>query len=220
MINKMKVYAFEATDWAEAERRGLTKRKAIAAIEEGLKATAKLLPTLSKHLNIAVRPYFMGIIPEYGTGARTHDSEFIEIWFDKSLSHGVEKTLRFLYLTVFHEGNHAARWNSIEVDNRLVEAAVFEGLATVFEREYAGYRPLYGKYEDDATMQKWFDEIKAAGEDWSKYDKLFYDNPDGRRWVGYKTGTWIIDKALKSGKSVIELTTLPADEIIALANIG
>jgi len=49
---------------------------------------------------------------------------------------------------------------------------------------------------------------------------LFFDNPDGRRWVGYKTGTWIVDKAMqKSGKSVVELTVLPVDEIIALSDV-
>lgn len=216
----MNVYAFDSTDWKEAEKHGLTKSEAIASIEEGLAAIKELLPTLSKHLNIAVRPYFSGIIPEYGTGARTHDSEFIEIWLDKSVPHGTEKTLESLRQTVFHEGNHAARWNSIEEDYRLMEGAVFEGLATVFEREHAEYQPLYGKYEDDETMQKWFAEIKAAEDDWSKRDGLFFDSPDGRRWIGYKTGTWIVDKAIQSsGKSVIELTVIPADEIIELAGI-
>lgn len=216
----MKVYAFESSDWEEAEKHGLTKQEAITSIEEGLKATVKLLPALSEHLNIVVRPYFSGVIPEYGTGARTHDSEFIEIWFDKSVPHGAEKTLRSLRQTVFHEGNHAARWNSIDEDYRLIESAVYEGLATVFEREHAGYQPLYGKYEDDATMQKWFAEIKAAKDDWSKRDDLFFDSPDGRHWVGYKTGTWLIDRAMKnSGKSVVELTVLTADEIITLAGV-
>ena len=162
----------------------------------------------------------LGIIPEYGTGARTHDSEFIEIWFDKSVPHGVDKTLESLRQTVFHEGNHAARWNSIDKDYRLIESSIFEGLATVFEREHAGYQPLYGKYEVDTTMQNWFAEIEAAKDDWSQRDRLFFDNPDGRRWIGYKTGTWLIDKVVqKSGKSVIELTVLPADEIIKLAGI-
>jgi uncharacterized protein YjaZ len=216
----MKVYAFESSDWEEAEKYGLTQQKVTNSIEEGLRATAKLLPSLSEHLNIAVRPYFSGIIPEYGTGARTHDSQFIEIWFDKSVPHGVEKTLRSLCHTVFHEGNHAARWNSVDEDYRLVEGAVFEGLATVFEREHAGYQPLYGKYEDDVTMKKWFAEIKATEDDWSKREGLFFDSPDGRRWVGYKTGTWLIDKAMKkSGRSVVELTELPADEIISLAGL-
>lgn len=72
-------------------------------------------------------------------------------------------------------------------------------------------------YEDDATMQAWLQEIGAAKDDWSKRDALFFDHPGGRRWIAYKTGTWIIDRALRnSDKTIIELTTLPADDIMKL----
>lgn len=217
----MKVYAFDSVDWAAAAEHGMTKELALSSIEDGLRTTKILLPTLSAHLNIVVRPYFTSIIPEYGTGARTHDSVFIEIWFDKSIPHGVEKTLESLRQTVFHESNHAARWNSIPEDYRLIESAIFEGLATVFEREHAGYKPLYGEYNDDKTMQKWLHEIQKAKDDWNQREALFFDNPDGRRWVGYKTGAWLIDRAMKnSGKSVIELTTLSADDILEMAKIS
>jgi hypothetical protein len=215
----MKVFAFESADWAEAAQHGLTEAKTIASIERGLNKTAKLLPALSRHLNIVVRPHFEGIIPEYGTGGRTWDTEFVEISFDKTVPHGVERTLESLYQTVFHEGNHAARWNALkDYDGRFIEAIVFEGLATVFERDHADYQPLYGQYEDDTTMRQWFAELSAA--DWDKRPELFFNHPDGRRWIGYKTGTWLVDRAINhSGKTVVELCGLSADEIIALANL-
>lgn len=217
----MKVYAFDAADWSIAERHGITRELAVLAVEQGLGTTKALLPTLSDHLNVVIRPNETGIIPEYGTGARTHDAEFIEIWFDKNVPHGAKKTLESLRQTVFHETNHAARWSSIPEDYRLIEGAIFEGLATVFEREYAGYKPLYGAYEDDATMHEWLHEIQAAKEDWGQRDALFFDHPDGRRWIAYKSGTWIIDHAIKnSGKSIVELTVLPADNIMHLAGIA
>ncbi|MEJ0073784.1 MAG: DUF2268 domain-containing putative Zn-dependent protease [Candidatus Saccharibacteria bacterium] len=159
-----------------------------------------------------------GVIPEYGTGALTHDTEFIEIHFDAAVPHGRERVLKSLYETPFHEGNHAARWNSVAYDERFIASVTFEGLATVFEREYAHYQPLYGKYEDDDTMREWFAELEQA--DWDERAVLFFGNPDGRRWIGYKTGAWLIDKAMKnSGKSVIELTGLPHDEIVSLTGM-
>ncbi len=214
----MKIYTFESVDWTEAEGHGLTKEKSIEAVERGLDATKKLLPMLSGHMNIVVRPNSRSIIPEYGTGGYTYDSEFIEIWFDKTVPHGAEKTLESLYQTVFHEGNHAARYNVIEFDGRFLNSVVTEGLATVFEREHAGYQPLYGQYGDDATMQQWLAELKSAN--WDKREELFFDNSDGRRWIGYKTGTWLIDRAIKnSGKSVIELTEFKCDDILKLASV-
>lgn len=216
----MKVYAFESAGWADATKHGITKERARKSLEDSLDAVQKLLPTLSGNLTVAVRPYFRGIVSEYGTGGRTHDAEFIEIWLDKTIPYGPERMLNSLRQTIFHEANHAARWNSIAKDFRLVEGAVFEGLATVFEREYASHQPPYGTYEDDKTMQKWFAEIKAAEKDWSKREALFFTNPDGRRWIGYKTGTWLIDRAIqKSGKTVIDLTTSSADDIIARAEL-
>ena len=217
----MKLHAFESSDWAEAEQHGLTPQNTIDAIHNGFDPTKDLLPSLSDQLNIAVRPYFQGIIPEYGTGARTWDAEFIELWFDKTVPHGAQKTLESLERSVFHECNHAARWNRIAEDPRLLEGAISEGLATVFERDHARYQPLYGIYEDDATMYSWLAEIIAADSDWSKRNELFFDHKDGRRWIGYKTGTWAVDKAIKkSGNSVVELTIMSADEIIELASLS
>lgn len=112
----MKVYVFESVDWVEAAQHGVTKDKALASARQGVAAASKLLPTLPKTLNIAVRPYFTGIIPEYGVDARTHDSEFIEIWLDRSIPRGTKKTLEFLQQAAMHECNHAARWNSVPED--------------------------------------------------------------------------------------------------------
>jgi len=214
----MKVYAFESEDWAEAAQHGVTPEKAVEAIERGLSETKNLLPTLSDYINVVVRPNDSGIMPETGTGAYTHDSEFIEITIDKTVPHGAEDMLKSLYEIPFHEGNHAARYNVVPYDDRFIVSAIYEGLATVFEREYSGYKPPYGNYEDDETMAKWFEELKTA--DWGQRSEMMFMTKDNRRWVGYKTGTWLVDKAIKnSGKSIVELTTLPADDIFKFAGV-
>lgn len=216
----MKIFALEASSWPEAESNGISKNDAIASIQKGVDLSRQLLPSLSESLNIAVRPYFQGIIPEYGAGARTWDSEFIEVWIDKTVPYGPENMLEAIYQSTLHECNHAARWSSISQDNRLLETALFEGLATVFERDQAKYQPLYGIYEDDETMQKWYTEINTTGSDWNKNQELLFNHSDGRRWVAYKTGTWLIDRALRySDKTISELTVMPANEIVKLAKL-
>jgi hypothetical protein len=214
----MKVYAFESDWWAEAESNGLARKKVVNKIETALHEVSKLLPTLSEQLNVVVRPHTK-FIPEYGIGGYTHDSEYFDVTFDKTAQKGATAMLEYMHETVFHEANHAARWNSVDYDDRFIASVVFEGLATVFEREYTDADPLYGKYDNDQTMQQWFDELCEVV--WDMYDEYFYNHPDGRRWIGYKTGTWLIDRAVEnSGKSVIELTTLPIDEILGYADVG
>jgi uncharacterized protein YjaZ len=47
-----------------------------------------------------------------------------------------------------------------------------------------------------------------------------FTHTDGRKWIGYKVGTYIIDQAMKnSGKSVIELTQMECVDILKLAKV-
>lgn len=215
----MKVHILDSDDWKTAAKHAITHENVTKTIQDGLDRLMELLPVVSKKLNVVVSFNPWGVIPEYGVGGHTHTSEFIEIKLDPKVPYGAEKMLQSIYATVLHEGNHAARWNTVKYDDRFIASLPFEGLATVFERDYAKYQPLYGKYEDDKTMQAWWAELQTAG--WSQHDDLFFNHPDGRRWVGYQTGTWLIDQAIKkSGKTVMELTVLPADDIFELAGLN
>jgi uncharacterized protein YjaZ len=93
-----------------------------------------------------------------------------------------------------------------------------KGLATVFERDYCGSDQPYAKYPKDVAS--WLQEIIEKQDDisWEEYK---FDHPDGRHWIAYKVGTYLIDEAMKnSGKTVIELTKMGNDEILALAGIA
>ncbi len=47
-----------------------------------------------------------------------------------------------------------------------------------------------------------------------------YQHPDGRRWIGYRAGTYIADRAIsESGRSAAELVLIPNEEILKLAGI-
>jgi hypothetical protein len=44
-------------------------------------------------------------------------------------------------------------------------------------------------------------------------------HPDGRRWIGYKAGTYLVDQAMKRlNRSSAELVLTPTAEILAAAS--
>ena len=55
-------------------------------------------------------------------------------------------------------------------------------------------------------------------DDIRSWEEYMFIHPDGRRWIGYKVGTYIVDEAIKrSEKSVIELTQMECTDIIDAA---
>ena len=95
----------------------------------------------------------------------------------------------------------------------MVEAAVSEGMATVFAREYAGDHAPWGNYPDDVAS--WVEELEGAPV--SEYQQWMFQHPDGRRWIGYRTGTYLVDRATEAtGRTSIDLVRTPATEVIAL----
>jgi uncharacterized protein YjaZ len=187
-------------------------------VREAYKEAAKLLPFGSRYLNFFVQPREYELIAETEDAARTSNSELITLAFSPiAAQKRPQKILRHIRPTVFHEMNHAARFNIPLFHKTFLEMAIFEGLATVFERDFGGAQPLWGKYPSE--VGEWLEEIQAEdfqGE-WGEY---LYRHPDGRRWILYKVGTYIVDQAtLQSGKSVNGLSKLPCEQIMELAGI-
>lgn len=187
-------------------------------LEQAYADAAELLPFGSAHLNFFVQPRPTNLIPETGDSGHTHNSELIELAFDPTREEaGLQTILNNVRPTVFHEMNHAARWHSKVHDETFLGWCVFEGLATAFERDYSGVNPLWSEYPDD--VRDWVTEIIEAGDiiDFASY---MYRHDDGRRWIGYKVGTYIVDQAKeRSGKSIPELTQLDYHEILSLVGI-
>ena len=43
-------------------------------------------------------------------------------------------------------------------------------------------------------------------------------HPDGRRWIGLKAGTYLVDRAMRaSGQSAAELVSASTEEVLSLA---
>lgn len=178
----------------------------------------KLLPFGSDRINFFVQPREFDLMDETDDHARVHNSNFIELAFNPTLdSKGMERILRDLRPSVYHELNHAARYNVPIWHKSFLDDCILEGLANVFAREYADEKAPWADYPDDVEL--WISEIKDAGST-INYEHYLYNHPDGRRWIGYKVGTYIVDTAMsKSGKSILELSSMECSEIFDLAEI-
>ncbi|MFZ2126310.1 MAG: DUF2268 domain-containing putative Zn-dependent protease [Candidatus Microsaccharimonas sp.] len=214
----MNINYFESKYWDTAAEKGLDKEAVRQVIDTATNEAASHLPALSPYLNISVIPDADETIPETGEGGYTWSDERVAIYFDPDVPYGTESLKNHLRSTVFHELNHAARAIHIPYTRQPIEALVAEGLATNFERLYTKSNPLWGQYEDDKTMQTWLKEVLAL-EEGVRHTDYLYDHPDGRKWIIYKTGTWLVDRVLKeSNHSIQDLTIMPAQSLVNLIN--
>jgi uncharacterized protein YjaZ len=215
----MKVLFTDSDFWTK-DRQNL-KEQIQGTITSSYKDVREVLPYISSNVNVVVQVNHWESIPKVGGGGHTRNSELVLIFLDPDLPLGEEGLLDYTKSTTWHELNHAARFNAVEwsTDSSFINYCIIEGLATVFERDYTGYNPPWGEYKESETKD-WVKEIKGLGNNyvWSQYMFL---HPDGRKWIGYKTGTYIVDQALKNSKKTIsELTKLEYKEILKLANLG
>lgn len=181
-------------------------------------AAAKLLPFGSRHINFFVQPRTNNLIEGTGGNAHTHNSELIELAFDPEFKQAsAERILSDVKFSVYHEMNHAARWNLGIWHNTFLDYCVMEGLANVFTRDHANEDAPWAKYPDNVT--DWIQEITGKNDlfAWANYS---FDHPDGGKWIAYKVGTYIVDTAIKnSNESAIELTKMKCGMILKLAKI-
>ncbi len=123
-----------------------------------------------------------------------------------------------LRLTLFHELHHQVRgWTQHRsaVGEGLLDAVVSEGLATAFERDAAASTPLWGDYP--AAVVDWYEELRALPDDADVIQWMILHD-DGRRWIGYRTGTYLVDRAINcSGMSAAQLATTPTTDVLQLA---
>ena len=162
-----------------------------------------------------------GVIPETGDGGLAVAPGQISWTVDPDRPGGVEAIVRArLRPTLYHELHHLARGWTIQggtVGIRIIDAAVSEGMATAFERDAAGVEPPWAVYPDD--VDGWVDELRAAG-GFAEYATWMFEHPDGRRWIGYRAGTYVVDLAIAAtNRSAAELAATPTDELLELAGL-
>jgi hypothetical protein len=189
-----------------------------SAIRDIAESTARdvrvLLPTLPQHLKL-VAGQGKRVIPETGETATTvlPSSVYWTVDPDRDVLAVVRKELR---PTLFHELHHLSRETSV-ARAELMDSVVTEGLATAFERDFGGVNPPWGAAPPE--IMEWTREVMhqpstASRETWLSR------HPDGRRWIGLRVGTFLVDRAMKtSGRTSADLIAVPTAEILRMAGV-
>jgi hypothetical protein len=192
-------YAFSAT-----ERRTISRIAGATAIE-----VRRHLPALAPQITLRVRSG-TDVIPELGATADVVPPDWVQWTVDANRPEGVVKIAEtHLRGALFHEFHHLVRGAN---PTTLMDRVVSEGLATAFERDFAGESRPWADYPSDVTT--WVDEM-ASWPPTAIRDGWLVRHPDGRRWIGYKAGTYLVDRAMKRlNRSSAELATTSTDEIV------
>jgi hypothetical protein len=132
---------------------------------------------------------------------------------DRDVLVTIRKQLRS---TLFHELHHLARASRVRPLS-LLDHVVTEGLATAFERDFGKVDPPWGELPPDVIG--WTQEILGQPET-SELRPWMIRHPDGRRWIGMRVGTFLVDRASRaSGRSSAALVFAPTVEIVRLADV-
>lgn len=178
-----------------------------------------LLPTLPD--NIAYKFDNHLLIEGEGVGGFASAVDTITLAFDPDYNDKEEQLKKFKG-TFFHECFHLVQGytgDKVDMDVAVLPAihsAIYEGAATVFEREKTGSNPFWGQYPDKDTTLSWISQIKdlSADYDWKKWKWFNPDNNEPN--IMYRAGTFIVDDYLsKHPDSTIEdLATMPPEDIL------
>lgn len=195
--------------------------QALAICAQAAGELRERLPTLPPTVRVWLGTRGRGIA-EYGFGARALDPTTLEVTLLSGHTlEPAERLRRYLRPALYHECHHLLRGWVLRGGRRrryLLEAAVCEGLASVFEREAGGEPPPWSRYP--AQVSTWVDELRGRplGRDYAQW---MFRHPDGRRWIGYRVGTWIAERAIiASGASAAQLALCDDAEVLRLAAVG
>lgn len=193
------------------EERALIRSIADSTMRE----VRRVLPGVPPELILRVNPGSK-VIPETGENGTTAPPNVVYWTVDPHRPGGVAAVAdAWLRGSLFHEIHHLVRGNASVPQVSLMDAVVDEGLATAFERDFAKVPVPWGDYPENVSA--WLAELMALPQD-APHDRWFSRHPDGRRWIGYKVGTYLADRATRaSGRSSAELVSEPAIEIVRMA---
>lgn len=205
-------------DGPRACRTRVDERAVEEIAESAARDARRLLPMLPAHLTLEV-DCGADVIPETGENATTSQPATVRWTVDPSrdVAAIVRRELR---ASLFHELHHLARGQSAPTVT-LADAVVAEGLATAFERDFAGADPPWGRAPPDAEALAWTAEVLAASDTGTRdFAPWLSRHPDGRRWIGLRAGTFVVDRAARaSGGSSATLVATPTEEILRAARV-
>ena len=190
-------------------------RAAIERVADGAERDVrKLLPALPERFDSPSRSV-PRVIPETGETGEVGLPAAVYWTVNPQHPGGVLAVVNAqLRATLFHESYHLVREARL-TSSSLSDRAVDEGLATAFSAGLRGSPTPWGAYP--ANVADWTREFLALPGD-APRDQWMGKHSDGRRWIGYRVGTYLADRAAAaSGLTLAQLAAVPADRIIELA---
>ena len=192
-----------------------TERRTIARIAGATALEVRRhLPALAPQITLRVQSG-KDVIPELGATAVAGPPDWVMWTVDPDNPEGVVKIAEaHLRGALFHEFHHLVRGTAIN-SQTLMDHVVTEGLATAFERDFAGVTRPWAQYPGDAS--KLVEELLLQPAT-AKHSEWLFRHPDGRRWIGMKAGTYLADQAMQRlNRSSAELVATPSNEILVAA---
>ncbi len=127
----------------------------------------------------------------------------------------------------FHECFHLVQGytgDNIHMDVSVLpalESGIYEGAATVFERNKGGSEPSWGKYPDAETMSVWIEEVKKLPPNYDWQQWKWFNQEFGEANMLYRVGTYIVDEALKhnSKLAIEDLASMKAKDVLRLSGL-
>jgi hypothetical protein len=197
---------FGSYPFSAAERQTIARIAGAAALE-----ARRHLPALASPITLQVHTG-KDVIPELGAAATLIPPDWVRWTVDPDHPDGVVAIAeRHLRGALFHEFHHLVRGTTLQPQT-LMDRVVFEGMATAFERDFAGVSQLWGRYPDDVSA--WVEELAGQPSTTNETEWMFR-HPDGRRWIGFKAGTYLVDQAMKRlSRSSADLVSVPTGDIL------
>ena len=194
-------------------------REVISNSEEEVR---NLLPNLPDSIKVIVENVDWNLDIVNGVTGRTETNHppLVLVQISNNYQEGViDSVYQGIKSTIFHEFHHLSRGWAIQ-DNKfgpgISNAMVNEGLAVAFTEIYTGNIIDVNSYPEEAD--NWVKEILALPLNASYAQWVMGEHPDGRTYIGYRTGNFLARRAMNiSGKSILELSSLMPNEIIKLA---
>ncbi|MBC7581822.1 hypothetical protein H7097_03070 [Aeromicrobium sp.] len=180
-----------------------------------------LLPSIPPTLKIYFSDY--GILDYCGLGGYAYAHDIITLSIDPNFKDKLTQ-LNSIRPTIFHESFHL--FQDFTGESKIysaLEGAVYEGMATVFERDHADTFEPYGDYRktEVSKLESWTQQLRSFGPEYQNEEIYrawkFYHPELKEQWIAYKVGTWITDQVLaKHNLTVMDLSTKSAAEVIKL----
>jgi predicted Zn-dependent protease DUF2268 len=210
-------------DWSSWPKHKALQQRMKQTVTAAYVDARSVLLEIPADLTFIVQPHrYMANTDESAEFGSTPNDHLVMLLFDSGLPIPEVELLRNIRRRVFHELVFIVRYNrSLWSATDFLDDCLLEGLATAFVRDHANAgAPIWGQYERE-EVKSLLEEVKTAAthNSFRKFDYM-RRHPDGRRWIGIKVGTYLVDEAMKaSGSPVEQLILMPMSNVRRLAGL-